>query len=427
MGHHNHHLWFLLVCILLPQNCHSWGWSFSSKEAPSTDYPSENMVISGDVVAEFSMEPLSNQKGMKHSEEIYTQSKGIAVSQSELREGQEKMREKLQEGMAMLHDSYDNLGQEITNLKNEAVEIEKEINKVGDAMSSKMESLQTKADDIGNMAGISLDKQKQLLDGQSLGLEGVHYLTKFQSQALEESRGTLQQLAEFGHKQEEELLRRQEQLKQAHDRLVENSKTILEAQEAFESKQASMFIAIDKLFALHNAMLLESRLIKTFFAYSIFIFVLYMFTSTKQTHTVRPRLYIGLCVAFLIEFTILRYSTNDIEEEAWIISIVRSFFVLLASIQLLYAICTYRDYEILNHQMLATLIEKVNGMQRNKKSSRDMNSEVNWSSWVDTELPEDVDKLQDPDFTLPEEVGENSVATSTITRKYNLRNRSHRV
>ena len=77
--------------------------------------------------------------------------------------------------------------------------------------------------------------------------------------------------------------------------------------------------------------------------------------------------------------------------------------------------------------MLATLIEKVNGMQRNKESSWDMDSEVNWSSWVDTELPEDVDKLRDPDFMLPEEVGENSVATSTITRKYDLRNLSHRV
>lgn len=65
-------------------------------------------------------------------------------------------------------------------------------------------------------------------------------------------------------------------------------------QESFELKQASMFIALDKLFLLHNAMLLESRLIKAFFVYCISIFVIYMFTSTKQTYKVRPWLYIGM-------------------------------------------------------------------------------------------------------------------------------------
>lgn len=43
-------------------------------------------------------------------------------------------------------------------------------------------------------------------------------------------RGVLQQFANFGHKQQEELLRRQEKLQQAHDHLVENSKSMLAAQ-----------------------------------------------------------------------------------------------------------------------------------------------------------------------------------------------------
>ncbi|CAL5409719.1 unnamed protein product [Camellia sinensis] len=106
--------------------------------------------------------------------------------------------------------------------------------------------------------------------------------------------GTLQEIAELGNRQQEELLRRQELLQQAHDHLVESSKTILAAQEAFESNQASMFVALDKLFALHNAMLLESRLIKALFIYSISILFLYMFTNTKQIYAVTPRLYIGL-------------------------------------------------------------------------------------------------------------------------------------
>lgn len=32
---------------------------------------------------------------------------------------------------------------------------------------------------------------------------------------------------------------------------------------------------------------------------------------------------------------------------------------------------------------------------------------VDWSSWVEAELPEDVDKLKDPDVVFPEEVAEN--------------------
>lgn len=125
---------------------------------------------------------------LKHSESVYEQSIGIAYSQSELIDGQTNMKGKLVEGMTMLHDSCDNLGVEIDNLKYEAVEIENEIGKMGDEMSLKMKSLQGKADDIGNITGISLDKQNDLLDGQSVALEGVQLLTNFMSQALEESR-----------------------------------------------------------------------------------------------------------------------------------------------------------------------------------------------------------------------------------------------
>ncbi|XP_059298255.1 protein GAMETE EXPRESSED 1-like [Lycium ferocissimum] len=65
--------------------------------------------------------------------------------------------------------------------------------------------------------GQALYKQKQLLDGQSEALDGLQLLNKLRSQALEEIRETLQQLAQFGHEQQEEFLRRQKQLQQAHD------------------------------------------------------------------------------------------------------------------------------------------------------------------------------------------------------------------
>ncbi|GJZ68768.1 protein gamete expressed 1 isoform X1 [Tanacetum coccineum] len=516
---------------------------------------------------------------LEHSQSVYQQSLKIADSQLELGNRQINMNERLDEGMTMLNESANKLGEKMNNLRKEAVEIEKEVGKVGDAMFKKMDTIQNKADDIENIAETSLNRQKQLLESQSSALEVLQTVTTFQSQALEESRGTLQQLIELGHNQQQELIQRQEQLKQAHDHLVQNSKTILAAQENFESKQASMFLALEKLFILHNAILLESRLIKAFLnieqqmdyqhwlrlifvllascqllyaiytyrdyeslnhqmlqsliekvngmqgnkqllyddgesdvdwsswidaditedeledldymlpeaiwyvlkkdakidlqynwktiarayenlpienfeskqasmflaleklfilhnaillesrlikaflVYCILIFTLYMFTSTKQTYSVRSRVYIGLCVTFLIELLVLRYG-KDIEQQAWIISIGRLIFVLLASCQLLYAIYTYRDYESLNHQMLQSLIEKVNGMQGNKQLLYDDGeSDVDWSSWIDADITED--ELEDLDYMLPEAVKEGS-ATSSGSREYSLRNRRRR-
>ncbi|EOY02272.1 hypothetical protein QUC31_018263 [Theobroma cacao] len=132
----------------------------------------------------------------------------IAASQKELRNGQAMMNDQLKEGLTMLVGANKNLVHEIDNLKNEAISIENEISKVGNAMSSSINNLQRTAHDIGNTAGISLDKQRQLLEGQSTAVEGVQYMIRFQSEALEESRNALQQLPEYEQKQLEEFLER---------------------------------------------------------------------------------------------------------------------------------------------------------------------------------------------------------------------------
>ncbi|XP_076928861.1 protein GAMETE EXPRESSED 1-like [Bidens hawaiensis] len=356
---------------------------------------------------------------LEHSHSVYKQSVKIADSQTELQKGQMIMSERIDEGMMMVNESANKLSEEMISLRNEAVEIEKEIGKVGDAMFMKMNTLQSKADDIENITETSLDKQKQLIESQSSAIEVLQTVTRFQSQALEESRGSLQQLISLGQSQQQELIQRQQQLKQCHDDLVENSKNILAAQDIFKSKQSSMFVAIDKLFTLHNAILLESRVIKAFLVYSILIFTLYMFTSTKQTYNVRSRLYVGLCMTFLIEYVVLRYG-NDIEQQAWIISIVRLTFVVLASCQLSYAVYTYKDYEMLNHEMLQSLIAKVNVMEGNKGFvCEDNDSDIDWCSWVDKDIISD-DELEDLDYCLqPEQVNTGSI----IARGYNLRRR----
>ena len=70
-------------------------------------------------------------------------------------------------------------------------------------------------------------------------------------------------------------------------------------------------------------------------------------------------------------------------------------------------------------------MSKLNSMQVQKELPWDLHTDyVDWSQWVDTDLPDDVNCLDDPDFVLPEEVGENSITASTTTKSYNLRPRN---
>ncbi|RZC55518.1 hypothetical protein C5167_014388 [Papaver somniferum] len=193
-----------------------------------------------------------------------------------------------------------------------------------------------------------------------------------------------------------------------------------------------MFLALDKRFTLHNAILLESRAIKAFFFYSFVIFLLYMLTSAKQAYGMRARLYLGLCAIFLVEFTMCRFGV-DLDQQVWIaskVTLARSSFLVAAAVQLLFSIFSYRDYEVLNHRMLETLIEKVNTMERKKAAMPleiDENyDDVDFSTWIDEDLSEEETFSKDPDFLLPEEVAETSVTTSSYSRKYDLRPRRFR-
>ncbi|XP_026450723.1 protein GAMETE EXPRESSED 1-like [Papaver somniferum] len=236
---------------------------------------------------------------LKHSNIVLEKSKEIVASQLNLLEGQSDMRTV----MAMLHESHENLSHNVDKLKNEAVEIGKEINQVSNSMSTKMENLQNKADDVGNAVEISLDKQKQLLDGQSTALERL----KFQSQALKESGATLQTLADFSRHQQEQLLKGQEQLRLAQDQIVEESKSILAAQEAFSAKQANMLLELDRHFTLINRILLDTGLIKACLFYPFVLFLLSVLTSFKRTYHMRGWLLLGLAVTFFVEISSRMY------------------------------------------------------------------------------------------------------------------------
>lgn len=61
----------------------------------------------------------------------------------------------------------------------------------------------------------------------------------------------------------------------------------------------------------------------------------------------------------------------------------------------------------------------------NKVKSWDAESDIDWSQWIDTEIPDGVDNLKDPDYLPPNEegIGQNSNLASWTGRKYNLRSR----
>lgn len=167
---------------------------------------------------------------LNHSRAISEQSKEIAAAQAELRDGQAAMRGAVDAGTARVEESYRTLGDGMERLREDAAGVEMGVRALGDAMASRMDGLQRAADEIGSVAGRSLESQTQLLDVQEKAMRGLNELHGFQTRALEESRETIQKLANFGQRQQEELLARQEEIRNAHEHLIHNSHSILEAQ-----------------------------------------------------------------------------------------------------------------------------------------------------------------------------------------------------
>lgn len=124
----------------------------------------------------------------QQTKEIYQEQKSIAGSQLVLREGQEKMGETMKAGMEMFNDAVANVKEGVDKLKNDTKQIEGEISVLGKTVILKMDDLENKTEIIGIMTGSSLDKQQKLLDGQSAALDNLQFLTRFQTEALQESR-----------------------------------------------------------------------------------------------------------------------------------------------------------------------------------------------------------------------------------------------
>jgi len=98
------------------------------------------------------------------------------------------MRKTLDTSMADIQKSYVILGEDIGFLQTLTSQTQKQITEVAGTMSLQLDNLQIKADGIGNVVTLSLGQQKELLDGQSLVLQGLDTLTQTQAEAFEQSR-----------------------------------------------------------------------------------------------------------------------------------------------------------------------------------------------------------------------------------------------
>uniref|UniRef100_A0A1J3CLG0 Protein GAMETE EXPRESSED 1 n=1 Tax=Noccaea caerulescens TaxID=107243 RepID=A0A1J3CLG0_NOCCA len=83
---------------------------------------------------------------------------------------------------------------------------------------------------------------------------------------------------------------------------------------------------------------------------------------------------------------------------------------------------------MLNHEILLGLVDKVNNMHSKREISweEDTESELDWNSWIDTDLTDDEDNLADPDYKIPPQIKikDNPGFTSSMAKRlYNLRPR----
>lgn len=89
----------------------------------------------------------------------------------------------------------------------------------------------------------------------------------------------------------------------------------------------------------------------------------------------------------------------------------------------MYVFEIFRDYEMLNYNMLQNLTEEVTNLRKNAALSWESDDESDWSTFVDKDVSDGIENLKDPNY-FHEEVGDNSHTISSLTGRYNLRSRS---
>ncbi|KAL3693233.1 hypothetical protein R1sor_006884 [Riccia sorocarpa] len=325
---------------------------------------------------------MNEQLDKQHSA-VIEHSESILESQRRLQHEHAELQLSIEQGMQHLQEAADEARRQLDFVGRIQKDIAHKQQLLADSLASELADLQEKSSHLGSsMSNLhhslgeltekSLAGQAQLLEGQEEAMAGLTELQRSQVEAIEESRASMQDLAAEAFSHQQEFRKWQSELDEMHLRLANGSTAMLKAQESFIMKQAAVFTMLEKLFGLHNDILLESRAFKTAFVYFLGGIFVFFSTTTRHTQNARLVLLFGLLLALGFEVTLVWRKADRVPEAirfAWLqyrIFWVRTGYVIFAVGLLLYSILTFRDYDKLNYYMLKDIQENMMTSAKNQ-------------------------------------------------------------
>ncbi|KAL2612105.1 hypothetical protein R1flu_023797 [Riccia fluitans] len=318
---------------------------------------------------------MNEQLDKQHSA-VIEHSESILEAQRRLQHEHAELQLSIEQGMQHLQEAANEAQRQLDFVSRIQKDIAHKQQLLADSLASELAELQEKSSrlgssmsnlhvSVGELTEKSLAGQAQLLEGQAEAMEGLTELQRSQVEAIEESRASMQELAAEAYNHQQEFKKWQSELDEMHRRLANGSTAMLKAQESFVLKQAAVFTTLEKLFTLHNDILLESRTFKTALVYFLGGIFVFFATTTRHTQNARLVLLVGLLMALGFEVTLIMKKAERVPEAArfvWLqyrIFWVRTGYGIFALGILLYSIFTFRDYDKLNYYMLKEIQENM--------------------------------------------------------------------
>ncbi|BBN15700.1 hypothetical protein MPTK1_7g00070 [Marchantia polymorpha subsp. ruderalis] len=301
---------------------------------------------------------MNEQLDIQHSA-VIEHSESILEAQRRLQHEHAELQLSIEQGMQHLQEAANEAQRQLDFVGRIQKDIAQKQQLLADKLATELSDLQSKSTrlgmsmshlhvSVGELTEKSLAGQAQLLEGQEMAMQGLTELQRSQVEAIEESRASIQNLATEAFRHQQEFRKWQSELDEMHRRLANGSTAMLKAQESFVLKQAAVFTTLDKLFNLHNDILLESRTIKTALVYFLGGVFVFLATTTKHTQNARLALYFGLLLALGFEATLIWKKAERVPEALRIVWLqdrifwVRGGYAIFALGLLLYTVLNYR-------------------------------------------------------------------------------------
>ncbi|GAM17696.1 hypothetical protein SAMD00019534_008710 [Acytostelium subglobosum LB1] len=209
------------------------------------------------------------------------------------------------------------------------------------------------------------------------------------------------------------------------DQCLSKQREILNAQDKISQGHQLIVSILNGLNNLSNTILSEFIDLKSIIYYAATSVLLFFITSTKRSAPARLPLYIGLITSMMLERYAISVSSHslsghlmdilgvnsmidNVQFKYFLVSRIRMLFFACASMVVTLSIWFYRDYELLNHQLLLQLNESskrtllllkssnksvVSSTSRNKKKEQQHMLAIN----IDDDVDVDVDYESDGD------------------------------